>query len=250
MKKLSYYLSFLLLFTAITFISCDDEQLEGEFFSTPDGSDPAVFCSETGLLAIAEAQIALAGLDPSEAQAGCDAFKATINSYIATCGDEGGSLQLLLDELGNDCNVMTDGGGGVTCGNIMNQDAQGTFKGVDFVNQGGSYRLQAGSYFCRILVTEPIGGDCFFPEFGGNEGSILFSLPNLDPQTITFSDVAGEGESLNFNSIDNGVTNVELAVCGELEVLSSTDTTLNGRIVAIGQDGSTINGNFTLTICE
>lgn len=40
MKKISYYLSFLLLFAAITFVSCDDEQLEGEFFVTPDGSDP------------------------------------------------------------------------------------------------------------------------------------------------------------------------------------------------------------------
>jgi len=40
MKKISYYLSFLLLCTATLFISCDDEQLEGEFFVTPDGSDP------------------------------------------------------------------------------------------------------------------------------------------------------------------------------------------------------------------
>jgi len=112
MKKISYYLPFLLLFTTLVFISCDDEQLEGEFFSTPDGSDPEVFCQETGPLAIAEAQLALLGLDPSEAQAGCDAFIATINSFINTCGDEGGALQLLLDELGTDCNLTTDGGDG------------------------------------------------------------------------------------------------------------------------------------------
>ena len=111
MKKISYYLPFILLCFATIFISCEDEQLEGEFFSTPDGSDPAVFCAETGPLAIAEAQLALSGLDPANAQAGCDALKATITSFIATCGDEGGGLQLLLDELGNDCNLTTDGGG-------------------------------------------------------------------------------------------------------------------------------------------
>ncbi|MEP0265703.1 hypothetical protein [Dokdonia sp.] len=37
MKKISYYLSLLLVLTTITFISCDDEQLEGEFF--PDSGD-------------------------------------------------------------------------------------------------------------------------------------------------------------------------------------------------------------------
>ncbi|WP_299765996.1 hypothetical protein [uncultured Dokdonia sp.] len=109
MKKISYYLPFILLVTALAFVSCDDEQLEGEFFSTPDGSDPEVFCQETGPLAIAEAQLALLGLDPSEAQAGCDAFIATINSFINTCGDEGGALQMLLDELGTDCNLVTGG---------------------------------------------------------------------------------------------------------------------------------------------
>ena len=166
---------------------------------------------------------------------------------------------MLLNDLGNDCMITDDGNddddddgdGGVTCGDIIDQEAQGVFKGTSFVNEGGSYRFQFGEYFSRIFVSEVIAGDCNFPEFGGNEGRILFSLPSLDPQTITFSDIAGEGESLNFNSINNdGSTDIELAVCGELEVLSTTDTTLSGRIFAIGQQGSTINGNFTLTLCE
>jgi len=74
--------------------------------------------------------------------------------------------------------------------------------------------------------------------------------PNLDPQTIRLSDVSGEGESLNFNSILENVTFAELATCGQIEILSSTSTSVNGRLVAIGQEGSSINGNFTLTICE
>ena len=137
-----------------------------------------------------------------------------------------------------------------TDGDIEDQTAQGNFKGTNFTVQGGTYRSQFGAFFCRIYVSELTGGDCSFPEFGGNEGVIIFNLDNLDPQTIEFSDVAGEGESLNFNSIVQGTTEVELAKCGRMEILSSTATTVSGRLIAEGQDGSTINGNITLTVCE
>jgi len=142
------------------------------------------------------------------------------------------------------------------CKNIIDQTAKGTFKGVDFTTTGGSYRFQAKEYFCRIYVSNVTGGDCAFPEFGGNEGVILFRLANLEPQTIKLSDIQGEGESLNFNSQeydDNGIdmfTDVELAECGQLEILSSTSTTVSGRLVGKGQNDSSINGNFTLTLCE
>ena len=252
MKKLHTILS--LILAVFLLFSCNVEELEGEFFSTPDGSDPEEFCANA-VATIAGAQLALATADPADQAMFCEALRNAINGIINQCGDPGGSFQMLLDELGTDCMVMTDdggddGGGDVTCESVIDQEAQGSFRGVDFVNQGGSYRLQSGSYFCRILVTELIGGDCFFPEFGGNEGSILFGLSNLEPQVITLSDVVGEGESLNFNTIEDGVTIVELAVCGELEILSSTETTVTGRVTAIGQQGSTINGNFTLTLCE
>jgi len=251
-KKILHLFPILLAFIVF---SCDVEPLEGEFSSTPDGSDPEEFCANATLL-IAEAQLALVTATADNADALCQALRGTIENVIDVCGDTEGAFQALLDELGNDCMIETDGnddddgGGDVTCEDFIDQDAQGSFRGVEFVNQGGSYRLQSGSYFCRILVTAPIGGDCFFPEFGGNEGSILFSLPNLEPQTIILSDVIGEGESLNFNTIENGATVVEQAVCGELEVLSSTDTMVMGRVTAIGQQGSTINGNFTLMLCE
>lgn len=140
--------------------------------------------------------------------------------------------------------------GDCTDGDIEDQTAQGNFKGTDFTVQGGTYRSQFGAFFCRIYVSELTGGDCSFPEFGGNEGVIIFNLDSLDPQTITFSDVSGEGESLNFNSIVQGTTEIELATCGRMEILSSTATTVSGRLIAEGQDGSTINGNFTLTVCE
>jgi len=258
-KKILHLFPILLVFIVF---SCDTEPLEGEFSSTPDGTDPEEFCANAGL-AIADAQLAFLNASETNAAALCENLRNTIESVITNCGDPGGMLQTVLDEIGNDCSNVTgstgnnddddddNSGGDVTCEPFINQDAQGSFRGVDFVNQGGSHRLQQNdTYFCTILVTEVIDGDCFFPVFGGNEGSILFSLPNLEPQTITLSDVVGEGESLNFNTINGTTTTVEQAVCGELEVLSSTDTMVMGRVTAIGQQGSTINGNFTLMLCE
>ena len=104
-----YYVPTILviLFSLFTFSSCNDEQLEGEFFSTPDGSDPEEFC-ENALATIAEAQFAL--LDATEANAGelCQALRGSIEGVIAVCGDPGGSFQALLDELGDDCGLMFD----------------------------------------------------------------------------------------------------------------------------------------------
>ena len=139
---------------------------------------------------------------------------------------------------------------GCEVADIVDQVAQGNFKGVDFTTQGGTYRSQFGEFFCRIYVSALTGGDCAFPQFGGNEGVIIFSLSNLEAQTITLSDVAGEGESLNFNSTEQGVTEVELASCGKIEILSNDANTVSGRLIAQGQDGSSINGNFTLNLCE
>lgn len=177
MKKISYYLSFLLLCIAITFISCDDEQLEGEFSSTPDGSDPAVFCAETGLLAIAEAQIALIGLDLADAQAGCDSLRATINSFIATCGDEGGTLQMLLDELGNDCNLVTDGGG--------DDDDDSGIDGVFFITFRANGELvdmrfdtasTSADFLTNMSFSGPVGDDCardYGPGLNANNDSFI-----------------------------------------------------------------------------
>lgn len=135
------------------------------------------------------------------------------------------------------------------CTTIFDQPAQGTIYGKEFTNQGGTYRETFDQYFCRLYVSKVTGGDCAFPEFGGNESVLLFSLPNLNPQTLMLSDIVGEGEILNLNSQSLGVTNVDPAVCGKIEILSRTSTTVTGRLIANWEDGSTINGNFTLTLC-
>ena len=48
------------------------------------------------------------------------------------------------------------------------------------------------------------------------------------------------------------VTEIELAVCGTLNITSYNSNTgeLQGNIVARGQDGSVVNGNFTLDLCN
>ena len=89
--------------------SCDHEPLEGEFFSTPDGSDPADFCADAPL-AITAAQIALANVEPAQQAELCDALIAILNTTIDICGDETGLFQSILDDLGTDCMIDTDGG--------------------------------------------------------------------------------------------------------------------------------------------
>lgn len=106
MKKITYFFALILVGMSLL-TSCENELLEGEFFSTPDGSDPAEFC-ENAPADIAIAQAALFNA-PAEQQAQlCDALQATITNAIVVCGDPTGIFQALLDDLGSDCMVQND----------------------------------------------------------------------------------------------------------------------------------------------
>lgn len=236
MKKISYYLPFLLLFTTLVFISCDDEQLEGEFFSTPDGSDPEVFCQETGPLAIAEAQLALLGLDPSEAQAGCDAFIATINSFINTCGDEGGGLQLLLDELGTDCNLTTDGGDG------DDDDDDGTIDPIV-----GEWALVRSVDFFNDMENEFLANDCseqsrqIFEE-NGSYSFTMYDIPNSECMILSSTE-SGTWANMNGNyqaNYDNECIGVDCTNSDE----PSSITLVNQNTLRIQFNGETVDGEL------
>ncbi|NQX84760.1 MAG: hypothetical protein HRT67_02360 [Flavobacteriaceae bacterium] len=152
------------------------------------------------------------------------------------------------------------------CEEFIDQDAKGTVKGFDYTNQGGTYiLLSSGKYQCAIRTKQATGGSCAFPEFDPFSNTLLevkivFNLDELVTQTITFSDVADEDgnltNTLNFNAIhydtteNSTYTDLELATCGTLEITEVSSTEISGKIVAEGQQGSTINGNFTLELCE
>lgn len=235
MKKISYYLPFILLVTALAFVSCDDEQLEGEFFSTPDGSDPEVFCQETGLLAIAEAQLALVGLDPADAQAGCDALRGTISSFIQTCGDEGGALQMLLDELGADCNITTDGG----------DDDDDDDDSVNIV--GRTYLLTSFTTTSALDLNEDgVATTDFLEETACFQNQTIFfnDEMNLTTMSTSFVNIIVDVDS------DGNFTQV--VECIEEEEITEATYTRDGNMLTVedmGQITGTISGNqivFTL----
>ncbi|MCT8340171.1 hypothetical protein MG296_08895 [Flavobacteriaceae bacterium TK19130] len=141
------------------------------------------------------------------------------------------------------------------CPELVSQEAQGNFRGTDFVNQGGFYKEQTfggnTTYRCEIYVKEATGGDCFFPEFEAPRDIILFSIESLEQQTIEVSDLSG-ANTLNFNRIADGTTTIELAECGTITITNfdSATSTLEGTVVALGQFGSVINGAFSLELCD
>ncbi len=160
------------------------------------------------------------------------------------------------------CSSDDDSGNGSSNANcnapaLIDQVAQGSFRGADFTVQGGSYRAQTianvEQFFCSIHVKEVIGGSCAFPDFEGTDDTVIFQLSTLDvPQTITFTDeFNGVGQALNFNRISANGTEVELA-CGTLTItaLDALTNQLSGNVTADGAEGSIINGNFVLELCN
>ena len=141
-----------------------------------------------------------------------------------------------------------------SCDSYINQPVQGSFRGEDFVSPAGFYKVltfgQTTNIRGEIYVKENQDTDCFFPTFEGTQDNILFPIPSLEAQTITLSE---NGENtLNFNRIVQGDAEIELAECGTIEITSYDEDNgiLQGTVVAEGQFGSTVNGNFTLLLCE
>lgn len=139
------------------------------------------------------------------------------------------------------------------------QIAQGIFKEDSFTASGGAYREQnfgdKVNYFCTIYVKSPIDLEaCIFPEFEGTDDTIIFSLSSLEAQTIELSNDLTQGfdtVTLNFNRIDlEGETKTELG-CGTLIIDGiNEDNQLTGSVIANGDNGSTIDGNFVLDFCD
>lgn len=159
-------------------------------------------------------------------------------------------------EYSDDENIINNTNTTVNCDNLTftEQDAQGVFSGENYTYTQAHYTpLGEGEdmrYIVSILINEPTGGTCFFPDYEGNANKrIIFSIPTLEQQTYDFLNT---NIALNFNTTIPNDINAELAMCWKFELIS-LDTETNkvyGKIVAKGVDGSTIDGNLTLDLCE
>lgn len=112
MKKISYYLPFLLLCFAITFTSCDDEQLEGEFFTTPDGQEITINDTPECLASLTTLQEAFAAFqtaEPAQVTAACAALSNALDAYVLACGVDMNdpSLTIFINAF-DDCTDTSD----------------------------------------------------------------------------------------------------------------------------------------------
>jgi len=94
-------LALLCVFVLCTAFQCEDEPLEGEFIT-----EEVAACQEATLNT---AEAALAFLDTSDVNFTqiCIAYKEALEAQIGVCGDEDGSIQALIEELG-DCTQESD----------------------------------------------------------------------------------------------------------------------------------------------
>lgn len=117
MKKISYYLSFLLLFAAITFVSCDDEQLEGEFFTTPDGQVITNNSEEclAASLALQESYQLFLNAPPEQITTACAAVSDALDAFILACDTDVNDPTISVivsglsscDDSSNNCDTAT-----------------------------------------------------------------------------------------------------------------------------------------------
>jgi len=283
MKKTTYF--FALLLAGLSFFSsCENEPLEGEFFSTPDGSDPQEFCDDAPL-AISNAQIALANATPEQQAELCNALIETINSTIEVCGDETGLFQALLDELGTDCMIDSGGGDNGDDDNDNDNDnaagsitaivdgspfsASGNFAGANFVSDVFNITgLQADGESIVITIDEfdgvgtydlefsmsTIAGAAYVPETGANA---FLSVADGGSGTlvVTEFDLVNNTTSGTFNfvgveSVTGDTVNVSEGVFTTLSIATEVppgdpDNFFNAEIDGVAYDPDSIIGILT-----
>ncbi len=227
MKKITYY--FALLLVGLFFVSsCDDEPLEGEFFSTPDGSDPADFCADAPL-AITSAQVALANAAPAQQAELCDALIATINSTINVCGDDTGIFQSLLDELGTDCMIdTTDPGDG-------NDDLVGRTYLLTAFEVETPIDLNGDGVATTELISE---GSCY-----ENETLFFNDETNVTVTSTSFLEITVE--------VDADDNLIQSSECIFEEDITNATYSVNGNTITIDGIDGVINGNqIVITVPE
>jgi len=116
MKKISYFLHFLLLCLVI---SCSNEPLEGEFFTTPDGQEITINDSaecQTAMAAFQQASLDFQNTDPANSAAACATLSDALDTFVQVCGIDTsdasvmGVLALLNQcaDMSNNCTSATN----------------------------------------------------------------------------------------------------------------------------------------------
>ncbi|WP_152611445.1 hypothetical protein [Psychroserpens damuponensis] len=95
MKKL---FTLLMCTAVLTFVSCEDEPLEGDFVTG------GVSC-EAAIANTAQAALNFLSVNDDNYEQLCLAYRSALQAQITACGDPDGSLQLALNALG-DCSVI------------------------------------------------------------------------------------------------------------------------------------------------
>ncbi|MDG5491431.1 hypothetical protein [Psychroserpens sp. SPM9] len=105
MKKI---LTLFLCATILSFVSCEDEPLEGDFVTG------GITC-EQATINTAEAALNFLGVNDDNYQQLCVAYKNALDDQIQACGDPDGTLEAAVNALGdcsttvvNDCDSATD----------------------------------------------------------------------------------------------------------------------------------------------
>jgi len=102
MKSLKVLSVFFLSVVILSFNSCDNEPLEGDFGSNNNNAELELNCADaTQNLALATTNYSQVTSGDSNYNAVCTAYANALQDQITACGDDTGALQLLLDSL--DC---------------------------------------------------------------------------------------------------------------------------------------------------
>ena len=128
---------------------------------------------------------------------------------------------------------------------FADQDASGKFSNVNFTVGSGSLRIISDKPFFSLYL-ETISGDvCGFPDI---DQSVLFGvgIPELKVGLYTLNNIT----TVSFNTKTVDGADIQLANCGKIEILEITDTSVTGRIVAEADSMNTINGNFSVQLCD
>ncbi len=225
MKKIATYL---LCISVFMFNSCDNEPLDQDIQTGPSSCDQAIVNT-------AQAVVNFDGANVDNYTQLCIAYRNALEAQIAICGDDDGSLQAIVDTIGNcdeavnnDCDSATEA---VSTAQIAFQNASAE----DYTNLCNVYRATLENQITQC---------------GDEDGSIQATIDGLGNCTqatpeVEISVTAGAAP-IEFDLVDVEIDGNILKVTGQT---SSASNYMVYFEVEQGQTGTDIiNATFELTL--